>query len=157
MGSQSKVHVLTQAALPFPSDETNKQNQASPCSMDVPDNKHLGDDCDSLSSTFQLSINEIAARHPRERLLVHPLRWTDRQVTLLDCRIHSRCVSEPEGARSTAAHENANPDAASSNPDDDLVRLLARRLNYQISWENWIDTARRLLRPLGRRISVDDW
>lgn len=35
-----------------------------------------------------LSINQLAARHPRERLLVHPFLWTSRHVDLLGCRIH---------------------------------------------------------------------
>ena len=123
--------------------------------MAVPD-EYQGDDCHSCSSTPSpppppLSINQHVALHSRERLLVHPLRWTARQLTLLDCRLRSH----GEGSRSVAAHENANVDAAFSRPDH-LARLLSRRLNLQLSWEELIDTTRRLLQPLGGRISIYD-
>ncbi|KAK3311639.1 uncharacterized protein B0T15DRAFT_499579 [Chaetomium strumarium] len=46
-------------------------------------------DNDSNCAPPSLSINQLAALHPRERLLVRPERWTDRQLSLLPCRFHS--------------------------------------------------------------------
>jgi hypothetical protein len=43
-----------------------------------------------------LAINRLAALHPRERLLVHPVCWSRQQLDLLQCRF----VEGGEAARS---------------------------------------------------------
>jgi hypothetical protein len=43
---------------------------------------------DNNTTVQSLSINQLAARNARERLLVRPVRWTGRQLALLDCRFH---------------------------------------------------------------------
>ncbi|KAH6632801.1 hypothetical protein F5144DRAFT_651385 [Chaetomium tenue] len=50
-----------------------------------------------------LSINRLLAIHARERLLVHPLCWTDRQPALLGCRIHDHDEEALDNAETTAA------------------------------------------------------
>ncbi|KAK3364140.1 hypothetical protein B0T25DRAFT_58895 [Lasiosphaeria hispida] len=89
-----------------------------------------------------LSINRLVALYPRERLLVHPLRWTDRQLALLDCRIHDH--DEEAGA-----HE-----AASSEPDA-YTRFLARRLSRSFDDGVLADTVLNLIWPLRGHTSVE--
>ncbi|KAK3906523.1 hypothetical protein C8A05DRAFT_11726 [Staphylotrichum tortipilum] len=113
--------------------------------------EHQGDGRQSCSNTPTplpppllsplLSINRLLALHPRERLLVHPLRWTDRQPTLLGCRIHSH----HDEAYSAAADENTE---AASSKSDRLAALLAKRLNGQLDPERLADTIMQLLAPL---------
>ncbi|KAH6630548.1 hypothetical protein B0J18DRAFT_421475 [Chaetomium sp. MPI-SDFR-AT-0129] len=91
-----------------------------------------------------LSINRLLALHPRERLLVHPLRWTDRQPALLGCRIYSHF----DDARSAAADENTEP---ASPKSERLAGLLAKRLNGQLDPERLGDTVTQLLAPLDAR------
>ncbi len=115
--------------------------------------EHQGDDRQSSSSTptpprlpllaLPLSINQLLALHPREQLLVHPLRWTDRQPALLGCRIRSH----HDEAHSAAADKNAG--AASKS--DRLANLLANRLNGQLDPERLADTVAQLLAPLDAR------
>ncbi|AEO62357.1 uncharacterized protein THITE_2106449 [Thermothielavioides terrestris NRRL 8126] len=53
--------------------------------------RNQGDDKESRSSDLSpLSIHRLIALHSHERLLVHPLLWTDRHLTLLGCHIHHR-------------------------------------------------------------------
>ncbi|KAK4130232.1 hypothetical protein BT67DRAFT_445867 [Trichocladium antarcticum] len=99
-------------------------------------------------TTSPLSINRLLALHPRERLLVHPLCWTDRQLDLLGCRIHSHY----EEADSAGADENAG---ATSSKSDRLAAFLAERLNFQLHHEELADTIAQLLRPLGGCISIE--
>jgi hypothetical protein len=96
--------------------------------------------------TPPLSINRLLALYPRERLLVHPLCWTDRQPALLGCRIHTH-----EEADSAGPDENAG--AASKS--DRLAAFLAERLNFQLHHEELASTIAQLLQPLGGRISID--
>ena len=116
--------------------------------------EHQGDDRQSCSNTPTpphsppLSINRLLALHPRERLLVHPLCWTDRQPALLSCRIHSHY----EEASSSGADENAR---ATPSKSDRLAAFLAERLNFQLHEDDLADTIARLLRPLGGRISIE--
>lgn len=116
-----------------------------------------GDDRQSCSSTPTpppttplLSINRLLALHPRERLLVHPMCWTDRQLALLGCRIHSH-YEEADGA-GAGADENAR---ATSSKSDRLAAFLAERLNCQLHYEELADTMAQLLRPLRGRISIE--
>ena len=108
--------------------------------LDEPqDDSHRPSSCSSMLPP--LSIKRLLALHPRERLLVHPLCWTDRQLTLLDCRIHS--------------HSSTSENAEDGTPKSDgLARLLARRLNRQLGWERLADTIQKLLRPLGGSMSI---
>ena len=91
--------------------------------------------------TPRLSINRLLALHPHERLLVHPLRWTNRQPALLGCRIYSH----HDEAHSAAADENAG---TASSKSDRLASLLAKRLNGQLDPERLADTVKKLLAPL---------
>ena len=100
--------------------------------------------CQSSSTPPPLSINQLLALHPREQLQVHPLRWTDRQLDLLGCRVHSR----HDEAQSIVADENA--EAASSKPGR-LAGVLAKRLTAQVCPDNLVDIVRRLLVPLDAR------
>ncbi|EAQ92119.1 predicted protein [Chaetomium globosum CBS 148.51] len=97
-----------------------------------------------------LSINKLAALYPRERLLVHPLRWSDRQVALLNCRIHYR------GDRDTANHGNANTNTDPPPPKSQLELFLADRLKFRLTHEEFIETTQRLLPPLGGQITIGD-
>ncbi|KAK4238208.1 hypothetical protein C8A03DRAFT_33814 [Achaetomium macrosporum] len=60
--------------------------------MDRPDepSRDLPCDNDTDTTALSLSINQLVARHARERLLVRPVRWTDRRLSLLRCRFHSQ-------------------------------------------------------------------
>jgi hypothetical protein len=123
------------------------------CKMAI-SGEHQGDDRQNGSSTPTpppppllpppLSINRLLALHPRERLLVHPLRWTDQQPALLGCRIHSH----HDEAHSAAAEENTG---AASSKSDRLAGLLAKRLNGQLDPERLADTVAQLLAPLDAR------
>lgn len=42
-----------------------------------------------------VSINQILRKHSRDRLFVHPLRWTSQQVTLLECHFARKTVKVP--------------------------------------------------------------
>ncbi|KJZ74391.1 hypothetical protein HIM_06201 [Hirsutella minnesotensis 3608] len=42
-----------------------------------------------------LSINQLALNHCRERLFVHPLFWTNRQLELLQCSFNDPCPAPP--------------------------------------------------------------
>ncbi|KAH6649551.1 hypothetical protein F5144DRAFT_588242 [Chaetomium tenue] len=97
-----------------------------------------------------LSINKLAALYPRERLLVHPLQWSDRQIALLNCRIHY------SGDQSAASHGDANMNTDPPPPKSQLELFLADRLKFRLTHEEFIETTRRLLRPLGGRISIDN-
>ncbi|KAK4158064.1 hypothetical protein C8A00DRAFT_11118 [Chaetomidium leptoderma] len=116
--------------------------------MAIPD-EHQDNGPNCSSTLPPLSISQLVARYPRERLLVHPLCWSDRQLTLLGCRIHSR----GEGGLGAGAHENAEDRSEPPAPDG-LARLLARRLNRRLSWGRLIDTILKLLWPLGGGISL---
>lgn len=49
-----------------------------------------------LGSSFPgLSINQLARMHCRERLLVSPLYWTNRQLELLQCSFSEPCPASP--------------------------------------------------------------
>ncbi|KAK3290152.1 uncharacterized protein B0H64DRAFT_427898 [Chaetomium fimeti] len=98
-----------------------------------------------------LSINQLAALHSRERLLVHPLRWSDRQVALLDCRIHFF-----EDAGSAASHGNADTNTDPLAPKSRLELFLADNLRLRFTWDEFIDITRRLLRPPGGHLSVEN-
>ncbi|KAK4152321.1 hypothetical protein C8A00DRAFT_16357 [Chaetomidium leptoderma] len=123
--------------------------------MAVPD-EHQGDSRQSCLSTPpplspplpRLSINRLVALHPRERLLVHPFRWTDQQPALLGCYIHSR----DKDATGAGARENA---VAASPKADRLARFLARNLNCYFEDGQLATTVLKLLRPFGSRISID--
>jgi hypothetical protein len=95
-----------------------------------------------------LSINRLVALYPRERLLVHPLRWTDRQPALLDCHIHDH----DEEAHGAGAHDTT--EAASSEPDA-YTRFLARRLRRSFDDGVLADTVLNVIWPLGGRTSVE--
>ena len=113
------------------------------CRMAIPGEQQ----CQSSSTPPPLSINQVLALYPRERLQVHPLRWTDRQLALLGCRIHSR----HDEAQSTAADEKAE---AASSKSGRLAGLLAQRLSRQVCPEDLVDIVKPLLVPLhARRIS----
>jgi hypothetical protein len=127
--------------------------------MALPD-AHQDDDRQSCSRTTPpippppLSINRLVALYPRERLLVHPLRWTDRQPALLDCRIHDH----NEEARGAGAYESTETtkttEAASSEPDA-YTRFLARRLCHSFDDGELADTVLNLIRPLRGHTSVE--
>ncbi len=120
---------------------------------------HKSDGRQSCSSTptpppSPLSINRLLALHPRERLLVHPLRWTDRQPALLDCRIHDH----DEEAHGAGTHESTETtkttDAVSSEPDA-YPRFLARRLCHSFDDGVLADTVLNLIWPLRGRTLVE--
>ncbi|KAK3352637.1 hypothetical protein B0T25DRAFT_189624 [Lasiosphaeria hispida] len=127
--------------------------------MALPD-AHQADDCQSCSSTTPptppppLSINRLIALYPRERLLVHPLRWTDRQPALLDCCIHDH----DEEAHGAGAHESTvttkTTEAASSEPDA-YTHFLARRLSCSFDDGVLADTVLNLIWPLWGHTSVE--
>ncbi|KAH6847570.1 hypothetical protein B0I37DRAFT_375367 [Chaetomium sp. MPI-CAGE-AT-0009] len=119
--------------------------------------KHQGDDHQSCSSTSNpphppllpalLSINRLVALHSRERLLVHPLCWTDRQPALLGCRLYSH----RDKVYSAVADEN--PGLASSKSERVADRL-AKRLRCQLDPKKMADTVALLLAPLDPRILI---
>lgn len=124
------------------SDEHESDDSSAPCAPNPPP---------PLLLSPPLSINQLLALHPRERLQVHPLRWTDRQPTLLGCRIYSHF----DGARSAAADKNAEPVSPKSDDSDRLADFLAKRLNEQLDPKRLGDTVIQLLAPLdARRILV---
>lgn len=123
--------------------------------MDICNNKHQGDGHQGRSSTpipspllpLLLSINRLLALYHRERLLVHPLCWTDRQLALLGCRINSH-YSHPNETNNGTVEESAGVVSSKSDPDDDR---LAKRLNRQLSQESMADVVEQLLKPLNAR------
>lgn len=120
---------------------------------------HQGDGLPSCASiTPPLSVNRLVVLHARERLLVHPLCWTDRQLALLECRIHRRGEGPRGDGVCERTTETAGP-AESAEPvspkSDRLVRFLARRLKYQLTWSELADTLQKLLRPLGGPMSIE--
>ncbi|KAK3292891.1 uncharacterized protein B0H64DRAFT_202874 [Chaetomium fimeti] len=94
-----------------------------------------------------LSINRLLALHSRERLLVHPLRWTDRQPALLGCRIHSH----HDEVTNATAKENTRVASSKSNPFTDR---LAKRLKCEMGPGNLVGTTAQLLAPLDARLCV---
>ncbi|KAK3900745.1 hypothetical protein C8A05DRAFT_35595 [Staphylotrichum tortipilum] len=112
---------------------------------------------DALPPLERLSINRLLALYPRERLLVHPLRWTGRQLDLLACRIHSRRADAPSDDHS-ADHDEARSVSCSSGPGPGslprrLARLLATRLEGGMSMDaaEFADTVALLLAPISPR------
>jgi hypothetical protein len=91
-----------------------------------------------------LSVNQLLALYSRERLLVHPLCWTDRQPALLGCHINSRY----DETRNSTVEENAGVVSSKSDPDDGH---LAKRLKSQLDQERLADVVEQLLEPLNAR------
>lgn len=100
-----------------------------------------------------LSINRLLALYPRERLLVHPLSWTDRQLALLDCRMHdyneeADCASAYGSTETTKTTEGASPEP------DAYTRFLAGRLYTSFNNGVLADTVLNLIWPLRGRALV---
>jgi hypothetical protein len=74
-----------------------------------------------LMDSRPLAINRLAALHPRERLLVHPVCWSRQQLDLLQCRF----VEGGEAARPGTAE--AEPDLAGKHA---AVTSLAQAKSY---------------------------
>ena len=93
-----------------------------------------------------LSINRLLAIYPRERLLVHPLCWTDRQPALLGCCIHDHDEEALDNAETTAAESfsRALP----------LRLTLSHLLTTVFNDGEFAATIQTLIQPLGGRISV---
>jgi hypothetical protein len=98
----------------------------------------------SPDAAQSISINRLAALHSREQLLVHPLVWTDRQPTLFGCRIYFR------GEGGVVEHRDGRKCAS-----DELVALLARRLNRQTYGNEFQDTIWKLFKSVSSNVSVN--
>ncbi|KAK4040272.1 hypothetical protein C8A01DRAFT_15816, partial [Parachaetomium inaequale] len=115
-------------------------------SMAIPDT-HQDDGGQSCSNEPPpLSINRLAALHPRERLLVHPFLWTDRQLALLGCRIHPR--DEAGGAGGAEGHPAPRKRAGCG-----LVPLLTRRLEFRLEEWELEDTVWKLIKSVSKNTS----
>ncbi|KXX74036.1 hypothetical protein MMYC01_209560, partial [Madurella mycetomatis] len=129
--------------------------------MAVQDDYMHDDRCDDRSSTAPpLAINRILALYPRERLLVHPFLWTNRQLDLLQCRFHFRGYSGDAGSYISTpgpAHQASKAATRSPHyPNHRVVRRLqrARRLaprwkrslSHGQLWEEMTETVRLALR-----------
>ncbi|KAL2134553.1 hypothetical protein VTI74DRAFT_11525 [Chaetomium olivicolor] len=95
------------------------------------------------------SINRLVALHSRERLLVHPLRWSDRQLSLLQCRFHSR----GEGGR---AESMPMEYLGGVRPSAQEARRCARRLARPVDWWTLIDLVLDLLESVSDTASMDN-
>ncbi|KAK3291548.1 uncharacterized protein B0H64DRAFT_247732 [Chaetomium fimeti] len=109
--------------------------------------RHNLDEDSPNSSIAQrpVSIKRIIALHPRERLFVQPLLWTNRQLALLGCRIHVRDEASCGSGlgvvpRDWPAPKNGN------RVDGKLLSLLTRLRKRQPIADELEDTVRRLLR-----------
>ncbi|KAK3363790.1 hypothetical protein B0T25DRAFT_528461 [Lasiosphaeria hispida] len=97
----------------------------------------------------RLSINRLMALYPRERLQVHPLRWSDRQLDLIGCRIHGH----DETAHGAGTHESTvttqTTEATSCRPDP-YTRFLADRLSRSFDGHGSLlaDTVLNLIWPI---------
>jgi hypothetical protein len=117
--------------------------------MAIPDN-HQDDDHHTCSdSPPPLSINRLAALHPRERLVVHPFLWTDRHLALLGCRIHSR--GEAGGAGGVEGQPTPRKRAGHN-----LVPLLTRRLKFRLQEWELEDTVWKLIKSVSKNTSKED-
>lgn len=85
-----------------------------------------------------LSINRLITTHARERLVVHPLLWTDRHLALLQCRFHPHgdVVAEQDGT--------LTPPSVPEDP-----RLDPRRLRRRLPFLDLEDVVYGLLTSVG--------
>jgi len=77
------------------------------------------------------SISELIAMHGRERLFVHPLLWTQRQLHLLGCSVVDGgtltvCAVPPRPASPVPAPTAAQRHMAEMQIDSNKARCLAR-------------------------------
>jgi hypothetical protein len=110
---------------------------------------------DALPPLERLSINRLLALYPRERLLVHPLRWTGRQLDLA-CRVYSRRADGPSHGHGADHDESGPGPGPSSGPTScprRLARLLATRLGGELAIDaaELVDTVARFVAPISPR------
>ncbi|KAF7551040.1 hypothetical protein G7Z17_g5313 [Cylindrodendrum hubeiense] len=65
------------------------------------------------------SVNNIRGSHPRERLLTHPLLWTERQLQAFDCRFayDENDKPHPKGDQFTPSRLPLTPPSSAPKPD----------------------------------------
>ncbi|KAH6615989.1 hypothetical protein B0J18DRAFT_293911 [Chaetomium sp. MPI-SDFR-AT-0129] len=95
-----------------------------------------------------LSINQLAALHPRERLLVHPFFWTSRHVDLLGCRIHFD--KQPERPAHSGTWRRVDPSGPTSFR---FEQQLAENLSGQTEDSAYLNLINMSFRSLGHRVS----
>ncbi|KAK4141905.1 uncharacterized protein C8A04DRAFT_30457 [Dichotomopilus funicola] len=95
-----------------------------------------------------LSINQLAARHPRQRLLVHPFFWTGRYLDLLGCRAHFD--NEPD--KSPSQRKRVEPSGPTSSK---LEQYLAAALECQLDNNEYCTAIYRMFVSLGHRVSLN--
>jgi hypothetical protein len=110
--------------------------------MHISDERAQAEDRENCSDAAPpLSINRLIALHSRERLFVHPLCWTDRQLTLLQCRFHDCGKAAPKESDLPPISKEARR----WGPDQDEARRAARLLTRPMEWWRWQFTVRDLL------------
>ncbi|KAH8650720.1 hypothetical protein BGZ61DRAFT_524626 [Ilyonectria robusta] len=64
------------------------------------------------------SVNSMRDSHPRERLLTHPLLWTDRQLQAFDCRFinDANDTPHPKGVQFTPSRLPLTPPSSAPKP-----------------------------------------
>jgi hypothetical protein len=126
--------------------------------MANPDEPNDGDHQSCSDAPPPLSIHRLVALHARERLLVHPFLWTDRQVALLGCRIHpcgeasSPSTSEIAG-ESVPGAEKASQDGSPATQRPMYARHLSRRFG---NFNDVIGAVCGLLTAVGHSVSDKD-
>ncbi|RFU33737.1 hypothetical protein B7463_g2595, partial [Scytalidium lignicola] len=91
------------------------------------------------SNLAALSINQLARLYCRERLIVDPLEWTDRHLTLLQCSFEN---PTPGPSQISQDSTDATPDG---NTGAGYVQRLFSRTNY--AWRNFLMSAILTIRP----------
>ncbi|KAL2173628.1 uncharacterized protein P884DRAFT_273000 [Thermothelomyces heterothallicus CBS 202.75] len=106
----------------------------------------------------RLSLHRLVTRDPRERVLVHPLIWTDRQLAVLDCRVRPRGDADDDDGGDAAAPESGGGGERARKrrrAADELAPLLRRRLRCRLGWDLLRDTVRMLLESVSSAVAMD--
>lgn len=111
------------------------------------DTRHHDDNDGQCGDASPISINRLAILHSREALLVHPLIWTYRQLTVFGCRIRFRGEGGVEGRDDRDDRKCVSPK---------LVALLDHRLNRPLRGNEFQHTIWKLLGAFSDlNVSVD--